>query len=161
MKATKKWFVVASKKEARIFTQDQKSKRLQLFVRLSNPLAQEKRSSLVRKKAGHGLKLFGRHGVVRYSDNKRSDPLEIAALQFAKEVVHFLEIERLKKSFDSLTIVAEPHFLGKIKNSMPEPLKREVSQWMGKDLQKTMLVELPKFLLGSKKADMPSVKRAG
>lgn len=142
------WFVVASQKEARIFTEVRgRRKRLKLINTITNPLAQEKRKSLIKKLAGHGLKLLGRHGVVRYSENKRHDPLEDAAVQFAKQVIGVLESAKNNRSFKSLTIVAEPHFLGKLKNEMSPDLEKCVTEWIKKDLQKTMLVNLPKFLL--------------
>ena len=66
------------------------------------------------KEAGRGVKSFGRIGSVSYSEPKRHDPKEEATSQFARELSRYLESEMRKKSFDTLSVVAEPRLLGKI-----------------------------------------------
>lgn len=141
------WYVVANQKKIRVFTEVPERNRLKLLKSLINPLGEEKRKSLVKKEAGHGIKSLGRVGVARYTENKRHDPHEEAAQQFASEIADFLEHENQQKNFDSLTIVAEPRFLGKIKAAMKPRLKKLVTDWVKKDLQKTPQKELQAALL--------------
>lgn len=141
------WIVVASQKEARVFIKTSEKIKLKLLKSLINPLGQEKKKSLIRKQAGRGLRTTGRLGSVGYRALKRHDPHEEAVIQFAKQVVEFLEKERKKRNFEALTFVAEPRFLGKIKANMGRDLKNSVTKWVKKDLQKTPKKELIYFLV--------------
>jgi len=142
------WFVVASQKEVRVFIKSSDPKRIQLVRTLTNPLGLVKKRELIKKEAGKGTKSIGAHmGSTHYSEGKRHDPHEESEIQFAKEIAHFLEIERQKSSFASLTVVAEPHFLGKVKAEMNNKLQNVVTDWIKKDLQKTPQRELADYLL--------------
>lgn len=141
------WIVVASQKEARIFRKSSSTGRLILVTTFENPLGGERRRNLIRKEAGRGVKSFGRVGAVTYSQTKRNDPVDEAVKQFARDLSRFLDAERLKKSFESMTMVAEPRLLGKIRAEMSSDLLHSVSRWMRKDLQKTPRLELQQMLL--------------
>lgn len=141
------WFILASQKEARIFIKTSERKRLKLLKSLTNPLGTEKRRALVKKHAGRGVKSIGRIGSVSYSMPNRHDPHEQALIQFARELAQFLKSEKFKRNFESLTVVAEPHFLGKIKAEMRADLRKSVTKWIKKDLQKTPQKDLVGFLL--------------
>ncbi len=112
------WFVVASQKTAKIFTEAPKGGQLKLLKLFDNPLGRERNRALVGKQAGHGVKSMGRAGAVRYSEPKRHEPHELAASQFARQIVQFLEEEKKKRNYESLTVIAEPHFLGKLRSEM-------------------------------------------
>lgn len=73
-------------------------------------------------------------------------PEEASTIPFAKEMVEFLEKEFQLKSFESLTVAAEPHFLGKIKEVMPKQIESLVRNWIRKDLFKIPLHKLPSHL---------------
>lgn len=143
------WYVVSSQKEIRIFTKTLERSNLKILKTLKNPLGEVKKRELIRKQAGHGTKSIGRVGSVHYSETKRHDPHEEAVIQFAKMVAKFLEEEKLKKSFQSLSVIAEPHFLGKIRAELTRDLKGLVTQWIKKDLQKTPQKKLVELLLSS------------
>ncbi len=145
------WFVVASQKTVKVFTEVPERSRLKLLSTLDNPLGRERTRALIRKQAGMGVKSMGRTGFVRYSQTKRHDPHEEAAIQFSKEIAKFLKKQSQEKNFTSLTIVAEPHFLGKMKSSMEPSLQKMVVKWVKKDLEKTPKSQLPKFLLPNRK----------
>lgn len=145
------WYIVANQKEVRIFVKESERQQLKLLKILTNPLGREKRRALIRKQAGRGVRSVGHLGSVHYSEPKRRDPHEVAVIQFAREVAQFLEKEKLKKSFKSLTVVAEPHLLGKLRTEMIGSLKASVSSWITKDLQKTPRRELVKMLLPKEK----------
>jgi protein required for attachment to host cells len=144
------WFVVASQKTVRIFTEVSERNRLKQLQEFDNPLGRERNRALVRKQAGLGVKSAGQ-GSVHYSEKKRHDPHEEAAVQFAKKVCNFLESEFQNKKFKSLTIVAEPHFIGKLRTMMKPALQKFVTEWIKKDLLKTPYKELVCFLLPTKR----------
>jgi protein required for attachment to host cells len=141
------WFVVASQKEARVFVRTSDREQLELLKSLTNPLGAVKRRDLIRKEAGRGVKSAGRVGSASYSEPKPHDPHDEAVIQFAKEISRFLESEKFKKNFESLTVVAEPNLLGKIRTEMGEDLRSSVTKWIKKDLQKTPQKALADFLL--------------
>lgn len=143
------WYVVVNQKNVRVFTEVSERNRLKQISSFENPLGGEKRRSLIRKQAGMGMRSLGR-GQVRYSETRRKDPVEMASIQFAKTVVKYLAEEKRQKNFESLTIVAEPHFLGKLRAEMGVRLEKSVTEWIKKDLQKTPQKELQNFLLPKK-----------
>lgn len=73
-------------------------------------------------------------------------PEEATAIPFAKEISNYLEHEYRLKSFKSLTIAAEPHFLGKIKEVMKPEIQKLVVNWLKKDLLKIPLDKLAMHL---------------
>lgn len=154
------WIVVTSQKEARVFTTSDRRRRLKLLKTFKNPLAGEKRRDLIRKEAGRGVKSFGRVGAVSYSQTKRRDPVDEAARQFARELSRFLDADRLKGNFESLTVVAEARLLGKIRSEMSRDLAHSVQRWLRKDLQKTPQRQLGEMLLDPKSPASVNRRRA-
>lgn len=152
------WLVVASQKEARVFTQTTGGKQFKVLKTLTNPLGSEKKRALIRKEAGRGIKSIGRVGYISYSEQKRSDPHEMAVQQFAKKISQFLESEKHNKHFASLTVIAEPRLLGKIRAEMRADLKASVKRWIKKDLQKTPQKDLSGFFLPKIKSETESVR---
>lgn len=140
------WFVVASQKTVKVFGEISNKNKLEQFKVLDNPLGRERIRELIRKLAGISTKSTG-VGSVRYTETKRHNPHEEAARQFAKTIAQFLNEEYRLKHFKTLTIVAEPHFLGKIRSAMDPKLKMSVIQWLKKDLQNTPKKTLNRFLL--------------
>lgn len=140
------WFVVMSQKTVRILTIARDTNQLTQLKLFDNPLGRLRKHDLVKKQAGRGQKSIGRTGLIHYSESKRSDPHEEAALQFAKQITDYLEIKRQQKKFNSLTIVAEPRFIGKVRSCMSPQLKKVVKQWYKKDLLKTPQDKLVQIL---------------
>ncbi len=144
------WFLVASQKEVRIFTEVKERNCIKQIAKLENPLGRERNRALVKKEAGTGIKTIGRTGIVQYSQKKRNEPHEEASLQFARVIAKFLKKEHLKKNFLTLSVIAEPHFIGKIKSAMKVEEKKCVTDWIKKDLQKTPKLKLQNILVPKK-----------
>lgn len=149
------WFVVASQNTVKIFTKISANKKLEQLQELNNTLGRERNRVLIRKQAGHGVKSVGR-GSVHYSEKKRLDPHEKVAFQFAKEVTGLLAKEYQKKNFRSLTVFAEPHFLGKLKAHLKRDIPTSAINWIKKDLLKTPKKELRQSLLLAKNSTSSS-----
>jgi protein required for attachment to host cells len=149
------WYVVANQTEAKIFSSVSKDFRgqgnknsLELIKVLENPAGQEKSRDFFRKQPGFGMRSLGnRGGVARYAEGKRSDPHEEVAKEFAKKISKYLEKCRQHADFDYLSIVAEPHFLGKLRSELSAATERKVSDWIKKDLHKASNARLEKHLL--------------
>ncbi len=145
------WFIVASQNSMRVFTEVSGKKKFKLINTVENPLGRVRNRNLINRQAGMAIKTFGSTGAVRYLKTKEFDPHDAAATEFAQKIVKLLERSRQKKDFETLTIVAEPGFLGKIRSAMGPQLKNHVVKWVKKDLQKTPIIEIPKLLLPKKK----------
>lgn len=139
------WYIVASQKNMRVYVMEE-NEELRMVHLLENPLAQVRRHDLVKKTSGRGVKAAGRDFLVRFTETSRQDPLEQASLQFAKKINHFLEQERSARAYTSLSIAAEPHFLGQLRSTMRPIIMRSVRRWIRKDLQKVPVERLAFFL---------------
>jgi protein required for attachment to host cells len=144
----KNWFLVASQKEVRVFIDvSDRRKRLELVSTIRNPLGDVKRNDLFKRQAGRGIRTVGARGAVHYLDAHRSDPRDQALTQFARYVSGFLESELRRHRFESLTIAAEPHFLGILRAEMATSVNGHVISWLKKDLQKTPARKLADYLV--------------
>lgn len=73
-------------------------------------------------------------------------PEEASALAFAKELANYLDKEYQYKNFQTLSIAAEPHFIGKIREVLKPQISKLVQHWIKKDLQKIPMYQLPVHL---------------
>ena len=73
-------------------------------------------------------------------------PEEASALSFAKKLANYLNKEYQAKNFQSLSIAAEPHFIGKIREVLKPQISKLVQHWIKKDLQKIPMYQLPVHL---------------
>ncbi len=147
------WYLVASQKMVKVFTEVPSKKsfnRLKILKTLDNPLGRERNRELVRKQAGRGVRWAGGSTSLHYTHTKRHDPHEEASLQFASQVADFLKSDKRLKNFKSLTVVAEPSFMGKLKSAMGPRLGNSVVDWIQKDLIKTPQRKLMAMLLVKK-----------
>ncbi|MEI8027183.1 MAG: host attachment protein [Pseudomonadota bacterium] len=147
------WYIVADKKVARIFVKVPENSQLKLLQSLTNPLGTARRRDLIKKQAGRGVKSTGHTSSINYSIPKRHDPDEDAITQFSRELARFLESEKLKRNFDSMSVIASPHLLGKVKAEMSPALKQYVTNWIKKDLQKYPSKKLSDFLIPAEKSE--------
>lgn len=139
------WIVVASQRRVRILTRSN-DRKYRLVRTLINPLGRTRDRDLVRHQAGTIERRGGGNNFGFSRPVARQSPHENAAIDFSKKVSSFLEKERDKNSFESLMIVAEPHFLGKLKSAMNSNLLRLVEDWVDRDFDKVSEHELPNHL---------------
>ena len=132
------WYVVGNQLELNVYTESSQRGKLKLVKAFKNSLGKEKKSAMIRNTAGMGIVSGGRtgRGAHRYMQAQRTDPREEAALQFSREVGGYLDKMGKLKEYSSLTVVAEPKFLGKLRSSMAPATEKKVSTWLKKDLCK-------------------------
>lgn len=136
------WIVVANQSRANIYKAKPNSRKLDLVSQLSNSLGRERNSALTRKKPGIGMQSVGRAGTIRYVESKKHEPHEVAATDFAKTIVRFLNSQRRRSPDLKITLIAEARFLGKIRSSMTRVLDRCVVSTIRKDLLFLPVTEL-------------------
>ena len=73
-------------------------------------------------------------------------PEEASSIPFAKNLIKFLNQQQQLKNFKTLTIAAEPRFLGKIRGQMKSSLKNTVKHWIKRDLIKIPKKQLQEYL---------------
>lgn len=144
-----KLYIIAGQKQAKFFIYDVDQKGLRFIHLLDNPLGDVKRSELIRKEAGTGLRSTSRNSTARYAETKRHDPKEQVQIQFARSISEFMDKLTDRVKFDSITVVAEPHFLGKLRAEFSESLNKVITEWIAKDLQKASTAKLDKLLFNS------------
>ena len=117
------WYLVAHAAGARLFAQDGIKKELRLVRRFENPQGKLKSSELVSDRQGRADRLgFSGHAALGSQGTAHMHVLE----SFAHELGAFLEDGAKKNSFDTLVVVAEPHFLGELnKHIGPGAAKRQ------------------------------------
>ena len=128
------WIVVASAREARILEESAGNKLHQIKI-IRNPLGREHNRAMTSDKPGMNRgKSFSGSGL--HAMAKENSPHEDALQAFSKKLVEDLCHDLEEKSVKGLTLIAEPHLLGKLRLLMG---KKEINglhlKWINKDLQ--------------------------
>lgn len=127
------WIVAADAARARIFTIDGSNAPLRALEQLVSPMAKLHNRDFNADRPG---RVYDSHGEGRHAVGTHNSPKEQDAIRFAGEVVDFLEKGRTAEKFDRLFVVAEPHFLGLLRQAMKPALAQMVAVEINKDLSK-------------------------
>lgn len=128
---SKDWIAVADKARCRIFRQNGRSNPIEEIADLVSPITRLKNREINADRQGR--RTFDSAGQGRHAVGGVLEPIEQEAIRFAKEVVETLESGRKQGSFDRLYLVAEPRFLGYLRQSFTRPLKDLIAVEIGKD----------------------------
>lgn len=136
-----RWYVVANRASAVIYANGP-DRKFHFIERLSNSEGRLKEAELDSDKPGRGFSSAA-NGLFHHSLDRRSKHHEQIAKKFAKKIGHVLGNALHESQFGSLVIVAEPHFLGLLREALPQSVLRvvehEVPHWYegsDDDLQK-------------------------
>ncbi len=136
------WVVVADNTCARIFTADMASSPLNEIDRFAHTAGRlhdrEMTSDLPGKiKSDNG----GGHAFEQPTDPKKHE-----ADNFAHYIADYLETARNGHKFENLLIVAEPSFLGLLRNHLSEQIKKQISFELDKNVATLSSDEIRKHL---------------
>jgi len=140
------WILIANASEASIYTSPKAklfngNTSLSLITHFTHPQSREKDSDLVADKLGHSG-----HGTLVDA----SDPKQLEAEIFAKELLEELEKGRIKNLFDDLMIVAPPKFSGLlnqyINGQLDQMLSLNIQKDYTKDKEQTLIAHLKEHL---------------
>ena len=120
----KRWYVLANRTGAVIYTDKPQSK-FSFVERLSNPKGQYTESQLDSDRPGKSFSSAAR-GAFQHPLDRRSKSHEHVAISFAKKITNTLAEAKQSGRFTELVLVAEPHFLGLLRKALPVSLKRVV-----------------------------------
>lgn len=127
----KTWIVVAGRTEAKIFEYGHKKNSVVEYVtQLDNPRGRLRPIAINADRPGsftslqtHGTKLV-----------KAQSPTERIAQEFAIKVADFLAVERRGRKFDEMILIADPHFLGRLRPLLTKEVKQTLVKEVIKDL---------------------------
>lgn len=122
--------VVADSCHARIYRLVKFPKIEEIF-HFEHPESRLRNQDLVSAKPGRS---FQRSGSVQYSYQPETEPKQLEALKFARQLADFLSSAEKKGEFNRLYVIAEPSFLGLLR------------QHISHEVQKTIVAEVAKEL---------------
>lgn len=119
------WVLVANRTGARIFDRD--GYKLRLVRSLRHPAGRETDQDI---EADRSHRTFDKHAKGR---THQASPHEHSAQTFAKELASELGRGRTEHGVDRLVLVAEPHFLGLVRDELDRTTAKLVAASVAKD----------------------------
>lgn len=124
------WVLVANGSQARLFDMDGPRKSMTLVKEYAHPESRMKNEQLSSDRSGHFMS-GGTQGSGSF--NEAIDPKSYEIERFAMELTKSLDEGRAANKFGKVVLVASPHFLGLLKQTMSEQLGKTVSHTIQKD----------------------------
>lgn len=123
------WILVADSAHARILATTARTAMPTEVTRLEHPESRLKESELVSDQPGRSRENRAQgHAMQEASATTQEE------IVFAGEIVQTLDKARQSGRFDSLILVAAPHFLGQLRQKLNGPLEKMVVQSVDKNL---------------------------
>lgn len=125
------WVIVAENSRARLFEMDSPRGALRELETLAHPEGRQKPRDIDSDRPGRAFdsRGEGRHAMVR-----SVDPRAQGAMDFARRIAERLEQGRTGGAFEGVVLVAPPAFLGLLRKSFGEPLRKRIVREINKDL---------------------------
>ena len=139
------WILVADSTKARFFRAPQQGETL------GDTLVHELEGSNEPSRdinADRPGRTFDSGGEGRHAKEPPTDPHRHAKFHFAQELANLLEDERKQGAYDKVIIVAPPQFLGDLRSTMTDNVRKLVDQEINKDLAMLTAHELESHLQG-------------
>lgn len=140
MKST--WILVADNSRARIFTAETPSSPLEEIDDLSHSEGRLHDREMTTDLPGK-IKSAGAGG---HTFEQPTDPKKHEAEVFAHSVAHYLEEAHNANKFKQLLIIADPSFLGLLRNQLSEQIKKLVSFELDKNITKHSVEDIRQHL---------------
>ena len=125
------WILAADSTEARLFTREKK---------FSPPIERQDWLHPESRLPGRDLehdrqgKTFSSHGYGQSDNQKRTEPKQREAQDFARELAGHLDAARARGEFESLSIVADPAFLGLLRDQLGSDTRALIDKEVDKNL---------------------------
>ena len=132
------WVVVADNCKARIYRLISFPK-VEEILYMEHPDSRLHNQDLASKKPGHNSQRMGGTG---YSYQSKTTPKDVEAAKFATFLSHFLSTEEQKKEFGHLYIIAEPSFLGLLRQHINPEIKKLILSEIAKELTSSDATEV-------------------
>jgi len=136
------WIIVADSSHARIFTAESPSSALEEIEGFTNGESRLQDRELTTDLPGRIKSADGSgHALEQATDPKKHE-----ADKFAHLLAKHLETAHNANQFTRLLIVAEPSFLGLLRNCLSEPIKKQVCFELDKNITRQNAEEIRKHL---------------
>ncbi|WP_163097323.1 host attachment protein [Acidithiobacillus ferrianus] len=137
---TSTWILVSNAAEARLFLNAGCGKGLQLIHHWVHPDSRKHEGDLVTDSAGRTQQsdAQGERSAIQW----KTSPKEAEMQRFAAELAERLEAGRVAGTFQRLILVAPPHFLGLLRESLDAPTSAMVHASLDKDYSQETVPEL-------------------
>jgi protein required for attachment to host cells len=149
------WILIANRTGARVL--DKQGAELTLVTELSHTQGRLRDRELESDRHGRGQSSIGSGGHT-FSTPESSH--EHDAKAFAKEIAEHLRQQRMQSRFERLVLVAEPHFLGLVRQALDDVTARLVVATVPKDLASVSLRDLASRLPELPQAPLETRTRA-
>ena len=126
----KRWILLANRSHAKIFEYDEDNG-LRLLQEFEHPIGRLKNRELTSDRQSRTWS-EGTGKFAVYSD--KTEPKEQLALEFVKELTQVLKKGYENRDYDSLAVIAEPHFLGHLKKDLPVDPSSFKVQFLNKEI---------------------------
>lgn len=140
---TTTWVVVAHRTGSRIFEHRGPGKGLSLVSEREHPEGRLREAESYADKSGRA---FESHGQGRHAYTHTESAHDRAAANHAREIARELDAARNEHRFGRVLLVAEPKFLGMLRDSLDQQTAKLVESELHKDLSHVRERELPKHL---------------
>lgn len=127
---SREWIAVADRNHCRVFQRTSRQGQLEELFDLVSPTSRLKNQDIDADRHGRS---FDRQGQGRHAMDPPVEATEQEAIRFAKDVAERLDTGRKEQRFDRLYVVAEPRFLGHLRQEFTRPLKDVIAAEVDKD----------------------------
>jgi protein required for attachment to host cells len=140
----KLWILICDASRARVFTAPCTGGPLLETEGFVHPKSRLKGADIMTDRPGRVRTGLG--GKSATAMPPQTDPKDVAAADFAAELVRVLERAREQGEFELLALVAPPRFLGLVRAGLDEQTRRRVVACLPKELTLLAALELPPHL---------------
>lgn len=139
------WILVSDTAKARLFSTELPEQPWTLVTEFEHPEGREP-SREIRPSSPPGRMQSAALGGRRTAVEPRTTPKEAESERFAKTLADYLQSAIARRQFDHVTVVAAPHFLGVLLNTLTDQVKKNLKTTVDKDLAALDARELQKRL---------------
>lgn len=132
MKNHNTWVVVADKCQAKIFRMI-KGHKLEEIFHLEHPESGLHNRDLISSRPGRGFQSMAK-SQTRSAYQPETEPKQVEAIKFASEIASLLYSASTKGEFQNLYLIADPSFLGLLRQHIHPQIQKHVVAEIAKEL---------------------------
>ena len=140
---TTTWILSANRSNANLFESNWPGKSMRRLQDIPHPQGKMQNQDIDTDKPG---RVFDSFGNGRHSTSPKQEPTEHIAQQFALDLAEMLNKGRLTHAYDKLVLIAEPKFLGLLRDALDKNTESLVTQTVNKELLDVKEEDLAQYL---------------
>ncbi len=137
-KIHQKWYVLANRSDAVIYFEG-KDHQFHFVDRLDNPSGHLTEGELDSDRSGS---TFSTATLFHHSLDRHNEKREQIAIRFAARIGKFLARAARANKFEEVTLIAEPHFLGILKEKLPSSVHQKKIHSLGREYSRGSMEEV-------------------